>query len=244
MLDYDISLTRGHQFSFTLMTSTLPGLLISPWIQMEEILSTSPLSMSSLISLGLRPSTRHPTLNAVPKISFTPPLRLLLKLLNFIVLAISMISSSGIFPLCLIFFSFLRSRGGSFSARITSDDADGTTETWACRFCIVSFTVTRRPFQSPVAYIHKGLTWRRGDELPLQCLHRLFSGKDQGDRFLARGRMRNRLHRLELGGRWFWSHWDRFLEAWWLTDAWWEAKFRKDSPLRNTLILNFNSHSG
>ena len=116
-----------------------------------KVLSISPLSTSSLMSFGLRPSTRHPTLKAVPRISLTTPLSDLLKLLNRICRAISTISSRGIFPLCLIFFSFLRSRGGSLSARMTRDDAEGTTETWACRFWMVSLTVTRRPFQSPVA---------------------------------------------------------------------------------------------
>lgn len=32
-----------------------------------------------------------------------------------------------------------------------SDEADGTTDTCACRFWMVSWTVTRKPFQSPVA---------------------------------------------------------------------------------------------
>ena len=44
--------------------------------------------------------------------------------------------------------AFLRSRGGSFSALMTSADAEGMTDTLAMRFCTVSFTVTRRPFQS------------------------------------------------------------------------------------------------
>jgi hypothetical protein len=63
----------------------------------------------------------------------------------------STISSNCTFPLCLMFFSFFLSRGGSFTALMTIDDAEGTTETAACRFWIVSWTVTRRPFQSPVA---------------------------------------------------------------------------------------------
>lgn len=49
-----------------------------------------------------------------------------------------------------LFFSFLRSRGGSFRARTTSAAAEGTTETVALRFCTVSLTVTFRPFQSAV----------------------------------------------------------------------------------------------
>lgn len=63
----------------------------------------------------------------------------------------STISSNATFPLCLMFFSFFLSRGGSFKALMTMDEAEGTTETAACRFWIVSWTVTRRPFQSPVA---------------------------------------------------------------------------------------------
>ena len=42
-----------------------------------------------------------------------------------------MISSSETEPECLMFFSFLRSRGGSLSALMTSDEADGTTATAA-----------------------------------------------------------------------------------------------------------------
>jgi hypothetical protein len=37
------------------------------------------------------------------------------------------------------------------SARITSEEAEGTTETAACRFWMVSWTVTRSPFQADVA---------------------------------------------------------------------------------------------
>ncbi|KAI1645749.1 uncharacterized protein F4817DRAFT_168813 [Daldinia loculata] len=117
----------------------------SPYLFFRN-LSISPLSMSSLISLGLRPSTWQPTLNAVPRISLTDPFRSLEKDLNRIVRAISMMSSRGTLFECLIFFSFFLSRGGSFNALMMREDAVGTTETAACRFWIVSFTVTRRPF--------------------------------------------------------------------------------------------------
>lgn len=67
-----------------------------------------------------------------------------------------------------MFFSFFRSRGGSrtidiklgktasqeyapLSARMTREEAEGTTETAACRFWMVSWTVTRRPFHAEVA---------------------------------------------------------------------------------------------
>ena len=109
-------------------------------------LSISPLSMSSLIAFGLRPSTWQPVENAVPKISLTVPFKSFDIDLNRILRAISMISSSGIDFVCLMFFSFFLSRGGSLRALMTSEDADGTTETAACRFLIVRRTVTRRPF--------------------------------------------------------------------------------------------------
>jgi len=109
-------------------------------------LSISPLIMSSDTTLGLRPSTWQPTLNAVPKISRTVPWSSLANDLERICRAISMTSSNEIDLLCLMFFSFFRSRGGSLSALMISDDAVGTTETVAWRFWIVSLTVTRRPF--------------------------------------------------------------------------------------------------
>lgn len=59
------------------------------------------------------------------------PARVLEKDLKRMVRAMSMISSSGTDLLCLMFFSFLRSRGGSFRARMTSEEAVGTTETAA-----------------------------------------------------------------------------------------------------------------
>ena len=108
---------------------------------------------SSLISFGLLPSTWQPTLKAVPRISRTVPLSSFANDLFAprIVRAMSMISSRGIDLECLMFFSFFRSRGGSLRARMTRDEADGTTDTAACRFWMVSLMVTRRPFQSPVA---------------------------------------------------------------------------------------------
>ena len=39
-----------------------------------------------------------------------------------------------------------------FSARITRAEAEGTTATAACRFWIVSWTVTRSPFHADVAF--------------------------------------------------------------------------------------------
>ena len=110
----------------------------------------------------------HPTLCAVPRISFTHPDSSLASDLAFIVRAMLMISSIGMLPLCLMFFSFFLSRGGStrtmsqggqiqaegkgpLRARMTREEAEGTTDTCACRFWIVSWTVTRRPFHAVVA---------------------------------------------------------------------------------------------
>ena len=67
----------------------------------------------------------------VPRISLTVPFKSLAMDLNLIFLAISMISSRGIDLVCLMFFSFFRSRGGSFKALMTKEDAEGTTETAA-----------------------------------------------------------------------------------------------------------------
>lgn len=94
-------------------------------------LSISPLSMSAWMSLGLRPSTLQPVLKAVPRISLTVPLRSLAMDLKRMVRAMLMISSSGMDLVCLMFFSFLRSRGGSLRALMTREEAEGTTETAA-----------------------------------------------------------------------------------------------------------------
>lgn len=97
----------------------------------QGVLSISPLSISSETSFGDRPSTWHPTLKAVPRISLTVPFNSFANDLNLIMRAISMISSRATDLLCLMFFSFLRSRGGSFKALMMRDEADGTTETAA-----------------------------------------------------------------------------------------------------------------
>lgn len=129
--------------------------------------------MPSITSWGCLPSTVHPTDWAVPRTSLTVPASVLASDLEASFREIykaqrcqtaplpetrslpsrltSTISSNATFPLCLMFFSFFLSRGGSFRALMTMDEAEGTTETAACRFWIVSWTVTRRPFQSPVA---------------------------------------------------------------------------------------------
>jgi hypothetical protein len=115
------------------------------------------------MSLGLRPSTWQPTLKAVPRISKTVPFNSRARdlLAPRMVRAMSKISSRGMDFECLMFFSFFRSRGGSFRARMTRDEAEGTTLTAACRFWMVNLTVTRRPFceeknrVSNAAYLQK-----------------------------------------------------------------------------------------
>ncbi|KAI1172284.1 hypothetical protein F4777DRAFT_518733 [Nemania sp. FL0916] len=99
-----------------------------------DLLSIAPLSISSVMAFGLLPSTWQPTLYAVPKISLTVPARSLEKDLNRMVRAISIISSRGTLFECLMFFSFFRSRGGSFKALMIREEAVGTTETAAWRF--------------------------------------------------------------------------------------------------------------
>ena len=170
------------------------------------LLSISPLSMSSLISFGLLPSTWQPTLNAVPRISLTVPFNSFASDLNLIVRAISMISSRGMDLLCLIFFSFFRSRGGSFKALITRDDAEGTTETAAWRFWMVSRTVTRRPFCKPnFGQILMHQYWMSGlcvpnHQWPLRYLLRPSLVKDRGDQSWEPEQRTLRPHHQSLSG--------------------------------------------
>lgn len=152
--------------------------------------------MSSLIAFGLRPSTWQPVLKAVPRTSFTVPFNSFDMLLKRIFRAISMISSNGIDLLCLMFFSFFRSRGGSLSALMTREDAEGTMETAACRFWMVRRIVTRRPFWKLVSAF---LTGRSKHVIPSrqslsQCLRRPSLVKDQADQSWAQAQMRNPLH--------------------------------------------------
>lgn len=107
--------------------------------------------ISSIRSWGGLPSTVQPTDWHVPRISFTVPLSFLDIDLCLMARAIETISSNDKFPLCLIFFCLFLSLGGSLSALITKEAADGTTEMVACLFWIVSCTVIFKPFQSLVA---------------------------------------------------------------------------------------------
>lgn len=113
--------------------------------------SSSPALMSSMRSWGGLPSTVHPTDWHVPNISLTVPLSVRDIDLDLIARAMDTMSSNDKLPLCLIFFCLLRSLGGSLSALIIREAADGTTEIVACLFWIVNWTVIFRPFQSLVA---------------------------------------------------------------------------------------------
>lgn len=104
---------------------------LSRFRSMRDLLSISPASIASLITLGLLPSTWHPVENAVPKTSFTLPFNSLARDLCRNLRAISVTSSREMDLVCFRPFSFLRSRGGSFSALMTRADAVGTTETAA-----------------------------------------------------------------------------------------------------------------
>merc|ERR1711955_10050 len=104
-----------------------------------------------MMSWGARPSTVHPTDWAVPRISFMTPESSLDLERGLMVRAALMMSSIEMLPLCLMFFTFFLSLGGSFRALMIRAAAEGTTEQVACLFWIFSWTVTFRPFQSPVA---------------------------------------------------------------------------------------------
>eukprot|EP01137_Pigoraptor_chileana_P023756 Opistho-2@90591 len=67
-------------------------------------------------------------------------------------LAILMISAMAMLPECLIFLTFLRSRGGSLRARMRREATEGVTTTVATRFLTLRRQVTFKPFQSLVAF--------------------------------------------------------------------------------------------
>merc|ERR1711955_181539 len=104
-----------------------------------------------MMSWGARPSTVHPTDWAVPRISFMQPENSRDMERGRITLAALMMSSMVILPLCLMFFTFFLSLGGSFRALMIRAAALGTTVQVACLFWTFSCTVILRPFQSPVA---------------------------------------------------------------------------------------------
>ncbi|EPY30283.1 large subunit ribosomal protein L12e [Strigomonas culicis] len=101
--------------------------------------------------LGLSPSMRQPMETAVPSTSSTTDLRFAPMDLALHSSAILSTSEKAMLPSCLMFFTFLRSRAGSLSARMRREAADGVTMTVATRFFTRSSQVTFRPFQSLVA---------------------------------------------------------------------------------------------
>merc|ERR1719318_1636767 len=113
--------------------------------------STLPSLIPSMTSWGSCPSTVQPTDCAVPRISFITPENSRDMERGLMMRAALMMSSIEMFPLCLMFFTFFLSLGGSFRALMMRAAAEGTTEQVACLFWILSCTVTFKPFQSPVA---------------------------------------------------------------------------------------------
>ena len=110
---------------------------------------------------------------AVPKISFTVPTSFLAIDLCLMVRAMLMTASNVMFPLCLMFFTFFRSRGGSFNSFKIKAEAVGTIVGVAyknlevmyirrkkvlsekertTRLMTLSLTTTLIPFQSMVAF--------------------------------------------------------------------------------------------
>merc|ERR1712171_2809 len=73
-------------------------------------------------------------------------------------------SSQEMLPSWAMFFTFLRSLGGSLRALITRAVAEGTTSTVTLRFCTRSLQVTFMPFQSLVA-LHRSSPTDLGDNL-------------------------------------------------------------------------------
>mmetsp|Transcript_5888 Transcript_5888/g.10613 ORF Transcript_5888/g.10613 Transcript_5888/m.10613 type:complete len:216 (-) Transcript_5888:90-737(-) len=122
-------------------------------------ISISPAAMSSLTSLGLRPSTLHPVLKALPRISLTVPFNSRAKDRGRMMRAMLMISSKGMLPVCLMCLTFFLSRGGSFKARMTKEVDEGTSSADACLFLMDSLTVTRRPFQSLLHFMMSSPTF-------------------------------------------------------------------------------------
>merc|ERR1719415_290967 len=110
-----------------------------------------PSLIPSITSWGSMPSTVHPTDWAVPRISFMQPENSLDMERGLMTRAASIMSSMVMLPLCLMFLTFFLSLGGSLRALMIKAAADGTTLQVACLFWIFSWTVTLRPFQSPVA---------------------------------------------------------------------------------------------
>merc|ERR1719356_651256 len=108
--------------------------------------SNSSSSMAFWSAMGFMPSTVQPTALHVPRTSLTVPLNSLARLLGRICLTMSNSCCFVRFPLCLMFFVFLRSRNGSLSCLMTKLVAFGSTSTLAARFWIVRRTVTRMPF--------------------------------------------------------------------------------------------------
>merc|ERR1711898_24387 len=110
--------------------------------------------MAAVQSSASSPLIVHPMERADPIISRTVPSKVLALERDRMVRATLYTSSQLRLPSCEMFFTFLRSLGGSLSALMSSAVADGTTSTVTLRFCTCSLQVTFMPFHSLVA-LHK-----------------------------------------------------------------------------------------
>merc|ERR1712146_552532 len=113
--------------------------------------SCSPSWMAAVQSSGSSPLIVHPMERADPRISRTVPSKVLALERGRMMRATLYTSSQLMSPSCEMCFTFLRSRGGSLSALMSSAVAEGTTSTVTLRFCTRSLQVTFMPFHSLVA---------------------------------------------------------------------------------------------
>merc|ERR1711956_139680 len=134
--------------------------------------SMVPSLMPSMTSCGSIPSTVQPTDWAVPSTSFIVPENSLAMERGAITRAAAIISSMEMLPLCWMFFTFLRSLGGSFKALMIRAAAEGTTEQlpWQCR---LRFSWATSPVAQP---------WGQGSWW-LQLRHQQPSGRHTSPRW-------------------------------------------------------------
>lgn len=114
--------------------------------------SISPASISYVTSLGPFPSIVQPRETAVPKTSFTVPVKSMAILLGLSFFAISITSSILMLPLCLMFFTFFLSLGPSLRALMMRGAAVGKTVMKHYLFWTIISIWILIPLQSAVAF--------------------------------------------------------------------------------------------
>merc|ERR1712196_745012 len=122
----------------------------------------SPSWMASVQSSASSPSMVQPMPRQVPRTSRMVPSSFLALERLRMARATAYTSSQEMLPSWEMFFTFLRSLGGSFRALITRAVAEGTTSTVTLRFCTWSLQVTFMPFHSLVA-LHRSSPTDLGD---------------------------------------------------------------------------------